>query len=201
MRNTTSLFLEKGCRALTMDEVASANGMSKRTLYEMFEDKAKLLEECIKFLHERSMEEMERELVASENVVRWFINSLEKKVRDKMGYYYEFFSEVKRYYPEVFMNVVIMVNKRHCELLERIIRRGQQEELFLPESVVNAGNLSLMLFELSVAVSDKAARDYLAMERKTDALMLYLIRGISTAKGIAIIDGYLNRNNSIMNQR
>ena len=55
LRNTSVLFLERGCKSLTMDEVASANGMSKRTLYELFQDKAELLQECILLLHKDNM--------------------------------------------------------------------------------------------------------------------------------------------------
>lgn len=44
---TSNLFLERGCKSVTMDEVAQNNGISKRTLYEIFPDKAALLEACI----------------------------------------------------------------------------------------------------------------------------------------------------------
>lgn len=40
-------FNEHGCRAVTMDSLASALHISKRTLYEMFDNKETLLLECI----------------------------------------------------------------------------------------------------------------------------------------------------------
>ena len=160
LRNTSVLFLERGCKSLTMDEVASANGMSKRTLYELFHDKAELLQECI---------------------------------------LYDFFTEVKKYYPEVFLNVVKDVNRWHCELLERIIEQGQKEGLFIT-GVLDAHSLSLQLFELSVAVTDRAVRNYLEIkhDRGSDCLMLFLIRGIASEKGRAYIDEYLENNKSML---
>ena len=62
LKITASLFLERGCKSLTMDEVASANGMSKRTLYELFHDKAELLQECILLQHKDNMLRSEEEL-------------------------------------------------------------------------------------------------------------------------------------------
>ena len=106
LRRTGDLFLERGCKSLTMDEVASANGMSKRTLYEMFHDKAGLLRECILLMHKGNMVRMEEELAGADNVLAWFMRSLENKDEKRMSFYYDFFTEVKRYYPEVFMNVV-----------------------------------------------------------------------------------------------
>ena len=199
MRRTGDLFLERGCKSLTMDDVASANGMSKRTLYEMFHDKAGLLRECILLMHKGNMVRMEEELAGADNVLAWFMRSLENKDEKRMSFYYDFFTEVKRYYPEVFMNVVQDVNRWHCELLERVIRQGQKEGLFITD-ILDAHQLSLQLFELSVAVTDRAVRNYLEIkhDRGSDCLMLFLIRGIATEKGREYIDEYLKNNKSLL---
>ncbi len=199
LRNTSALFLERGCKSLTMDDVASANGMSKRTLYEMFHDKAGLLRKCILLMHKDNMTRSEEELAKSGNVLEWFMRSLENKDEKRMSFYYDFFTEVKRYYPEVFMNVVQDVNRWHCELLERVIRQGQKEGLFITD-ILDAHQLSLQLFELSVAVTDRAVRNYLEIKhnRGSDCLMLFLIRGIATEKGREYIDEYLKNNKSLL---
>ena len=201
LRNTASLFLERGCKSVTMDEVASANGMSKRTLYELFHDKAKLLQECILLMHRNNVAKMEAELAKADNVLEWFMHHMVSKEEKCMSNFYDFFTEVKRYYPEVFVNVVQGVNRRHCELLERIVERGQGEGLFVT-GVLDAHSLSLQLFELSVAVTDRAVRNYLEIkhDRCGDFLMFFLIRGIATEKGRAYIDEYLENNKSLLQQ-
>ena len=199
LRNTASLFLERGCKSVTMDEVASANGMSKRTLYELFHDKAKLLQECILLMHRNNVAKMEAELAKADNVLEWFMHHMVSKEEKRMSNFYDFFTEVKRYYPEVFVNVVQGVNRRHCELLERIVERGQGEGLFVT-GVLDAHSLSLQLFELSVAVTDRAVRNYLEIkhDRCGDYLMFFLVRGIATEKGRAYIDEYLENNKSML---
>lgn len=201
LRNTASLFLERGCKSVTMDEVASANGMSKRTLYELFHDKAKLLQECILLMHRNNVAKMEAELAKADNVLEWFMHHMVSKEEKRMSNFYDFFTEVKRYYPEVFVNVVQGVNRRHCELLERIVERGQGEGLFIT-GVLDAHSLSLQMFELSVAVTDRAVRNYLEIkhDRCGDFLMFFLIRGIATEKGRAYIDEYLENNKSLLQQ-
>lgn len=116
-----------------------------------------------------------------------------------MSFFYDFFTEVKRYYPEVFVNVVKDVNRWHCGLLERIIERGQAEGLFIT-GILDAHRLSLQLFELSVAVTDRAVRNYLDIKRDRggDCLMLFLVRGIATEKGREYIDDYLENNKSLL---
>ena len=147
LRITASLFLERGCKSLTMDEVASANGMSKRTLYELFHDKAELLQECILLQHKDNMLRSEDELSRAGNVLEWFMHSLRSKDSQRMTFYYDFFTEVKKYYPEVFLNVVRDVNRWHCEMLERIIEQGQKEGLFSSDC--------LMLFLIRGIASEK----------------------------------------------
>ena len=97
------------------------------------------------------------------------------------------------------MNVVQDVNRWHCELLERVIRQGQKEGLFIT-GILDAHQLSLQLFELSVAVTDRAVRNYLEIkhDRGSDCLMLFLIRGIATEKGREYIDEYLKNNKSLL---
>ena len=43
----TEAFTLKGIKCITMDDIAAALGISKRTLYEVFADKESLLKECI----------------------------------------------------------------------------------------------------------------------------------------------------------
>ena len=40
-------FAAQGIKSITMDDIATSLGISKRTLYEVFPDKETLLEECI----------------------------------------------------------------------------------------------------------------------------------------------------------
>ena len=176
LKNTASLFLERGCKSVTMDEVASANGMSKRTLYELFHDKANLLQECILLMHRDNVTKMEAELAKADNVLEWFMHHMVSKEEKRMSNFYDFFTE-------------------------RIVERGQGEGLFVT-GVLDAHSLSLQLFELSVAVTDKAVRNYLEIkhDRCGDYLMFFLVRGIATEKGRAYIDGYLKNNKSLLQQ-
>ena len=43
----TEAFTSIGIKSITMDDIAAALGISKRTLYEVFSDKESLLKECI----------------------------------------------------------------------------------------------------------------------------------------------------------
>ena len=42
-----SLFMQRGIRAVSMDEIAAGLGMSKKTLYQFFADKDQLVEAVV----------------------------------------------------------------------------------------------------------------------------------------------------------
>lgn len=199
LRSAGTLFLDKGCKSVTMEEIANVNGVSKRTLYELFQDKAELLQECILLQHKDNMQKSEEVLAKADNVLEWFMDLLSCRDERYMSFYYNFFREVKKYYPGVFLNVVKDVNRWYCDRLELVIRQGQCEGLFI-SGILDARRLSLQLFELSVSVADRAVRNYLEIKHDSgsDCLMLFLLRGIATDKGREYIDNYLDNNKSLL---
>ena len=54
------MFNSRGCRGVTMDDIAQAIHISKRTLYETFANKEELLAECLMQVHDR-LNEMHRQ--------------------------------------------------------------------------------------------------------------------------------------------
>lgn len=57
---TSGLIVRNGIRALRVDEIVQALGISKRTLYEMFVDKTNLITVCLRELAARQRQRMEQ---------------------------------------------------------------------------------------------------------------------------------------------
>ncbi|MEG1405094.1 MAG: helix-turn-helix domain-containing protein, partial [Alistipes sp.] len=53
IRTTQALIVRNGIRAVRVDEIAQALGISKRTLYETFVDKATLINRCLEDISSR----------------------------------------------------------------------------------------------------------------------------------------------------
>lgn len=52
VETTTEIFIKRGIKAVSVDEIAAELGISKRTLYEQVKSKDELVEQCIAFFHE-----------------------------------------------------------------------------------------------------------------------------------------------------
>ena len=58
------LFIEHGIKDVKMDDIATKLSISKRTIYELFNDKEQLLREVLKFQNEK-MHERGKEIIRS----------------------------------------------------------------------------------------------------------------------------------------
>ena len=74
----TEAFTTKGIKSITMADIAAALGISKRTLYEVFEDKETLLREVILKNQEDKNEFLENLLAESTNVLEVILVCFQK---------------------------------------------------------------------------------------------------------------------------
>ena len=192
--NSRMLFLEKGCRAVTMDDVASANRISKRTLYEVFRDKSELLAECIRQTHreyEKRLSELEE---TSANTIEFFLQAVDfwRSTRFFMEKQFGFIMELKKYYYPVFEEVGRMITDSNVRMVRNLVVRGREDGCILDGYMDSDTFADLLVGALRVSNS-------LLTEKRMESspkydpydMVVFTVRGISTRKGIEIIDNYL----------
>ena len=62
IEQAAKMFAEQGIKSIRMDDIARSLGVSKRTLYEMVEDKEELLYLSIRYMQSRRMAKVEQKL-------------------------------------------------------------------------------------------------------------------------------------------
>lgn len=113
------MFSSRGCRGVTMDDIAQTLHISKRTLYEIFANKEELLTEClmrvhdsINNMHRKAHSKVDEPLLVAMYMLRVNANSNNK--------YHRLIEESERYYPEIHDRFF----KIHTESLRCILQRG-----------------------------------------------------------------------------
>ena len=92
-----SLFLEKGIRAVRMDDIAGLLSISKRTLYEVFPNKEQLLLEGIKDSHDKKHKRLEQLMQSCDNVMDTLICMWRCQLEEMKSIKTNFISEITRY--------------------------------------------------------------------------------------------------------
>lgn len=195
IKKAVALFMEKGCKAVTMDEIASDCGISKRTLYELFEDKSDLLAHCLVAFHEQCIERMHEMRKTSENTAILIINIVGKPEDDRKfaEYHKTLLRDVRKFYPKVFDKVASEINREIFEEMVSVLEDGQQTGYILTD-VVDVRSMALFVLEVMIASHNRIFFENKMADwhiNYSDEL-LFFMRGLCTKKGTDIIDRYLN---------
>jgi AcrR family transcriptional regulator len=192
IENSMEMFLTRGCKSVTMDDIATNNGISKRTLYEVFKDKSSLLEECILYVQTKMKCTSEDIIKDSGNIYELLFKAHESQSEIAMNLRVNFFSELKRFYPEIYNKLIYKFSDFHEDSISKFLERGQKEGLILKE--IDKFVVSRMILEISYIIGDKQVFSLENRSRKElfrQTILLYL-RGLSTTEGIVILDKCLN---------
>jgi AcrR family transcriptional regulator len=187
------LFGKFGIRSVTMDQIASHLGISKRTLYENFEDKNALLSHGIIHFRKIMHAEAENLLKNSANVIEaiYFIGRHGEKMRKSVNPL--FFEDIRKFYPEIYTGLKDRKNYTEYSVMLGLIRRGMDEGVFnirLNPEIVNMFWHEIMNIFMNEEIfpRDKYSQEDLIR----NLIMPYLI-GISTEKGKKLIEKYFEK--------
>lgn len=187
---SSDLFMSNGCKSVTMDEVAAANGISKRTLYEHFKDKTNLLEECLLMMEEKMLGE--KAFSGSKSIIELVCLEHESQSDMMINMRIRFFEELKKYYPALYEKMHKRFTDFHKVTTRKFLERGQKEGLFLIN--IDMEVVGRMVFEIATIIQNSEIFSLANHSRKQlfrETMVMYF-RGISTEEGIKMIDKYLN---------
>lgn len=192
---STELFLQSGCKSVTMDDVARENGISKRTLYEHFSDKTGLLEECIEFMKVQMIDYSNKLEQESENVLDLLFRIHNSQSDIIINLKINFFQELRKYYYDLYKKTVENVTVYHLERINDYIAKGQKEGIVLEN--IDRDLVSKIIIEISHLIENSDAFPVKEYKRKElfKEVVIFYFRGIATKMGIEMIDEYLANSN------
>ena len=148
------LFMKYGLKSVTMDDIARHLGVSKKTLYQYFDNKKDLIQQIFncRIDFEKDMMDTIREESADAveemlKVARYSIRML-RKVSPAAMY------DLKKYYHHIWHSVESLHQQYFFEILRENIERGIKQGVYRPD--VNADIISkLYVGKISQVVNDE----------------------------------------------
>lgn len=189
---TTRMFIQQGVRAIRMDDIASHMGISKRTLYELFGDKENLIGQCLAHHFESIDQLMKQRTMKARNVIEEFIYLLDDWDSIMDGNM-KLMEGIKKFYPRIYEEATQDKEKGEYRLnmFKNKIRDGIREGFFLPDINVE---LAIMIFTDSVygliTRPERYSQSNITPSEAFKYIVTYFFRGISTQKGIRLLDEY-----------
>ena len=191
----TQAFTTHGIKSITMDDIATSLGISKRTLYEVFADKEALLKECLlKVQHDRD-QYLKEVLSKSNNVLEVILSLFKRNIEALHHTNKRFFVDIKKY-PKVYE---IMKNKQDADSKDAMsfFKLGIDQGIF--RSDINFPIVNMLVREQFNVLLNTEICDEFSFVDVYESIMFTYIRGISTVKGAAVLDDFIleYRNNQL----
>lgn len=183
------LFFQEGVRSVTMTDVAKHLGISKRTLYEQFKDKDELVSKCVECALEGGRLRSQQHFELAGNVLEGLLLLYRQQFQEFKGVNRNAVNEIKKFYPRAYL--LFENHSKACSIrYNQLLAEGQKEGLIREDVNIEivVGLLQaqfMLLFETDHFQLDKyTILDYMR------AIIINFLRGISTKKGIELIDNF-----------
>ena len=178
-------FSMHGIRTVKMDDLANELGISKRTLYEIFEDKETLLFEGVKVYGERKHEYM-RSYAEDErhHVIDIILEAYRMKVEEVRAVNPAFYLDLMKY-PKLARYMKEAQQKSREGFLD-FMRRGVNEGYFRPD--VNYEIVPHIFDALGQYILSNSLVQQYSVEELFSNCFLIAMRGFCTDKGLHTID-------------
>lgn len=193
---STKEFFAKGVRQVTMDDIAKGLQMSKRTLYQLFADKEQLVIASIEVIAEREHRLAQSLIAENHNVLEIILLIVEHRLQGLKSISPQFAKDLTRY-----DSVSEYINIMHRESLQRtlgFLHLGVEQGYFRND--VNFELLLNILFARINVLSTSEEFDKYSLEECFINVGLFHLRGVCTAKGVELIDTFLDHYRTMQHQ-
>lgn len=184
------LFMLHGIKAVKMDDIAHDLVISKRTLYELYDNKEQLLYEGVRYYHEKRQLDLEAYEAGGHNVLEVIIHLYRYHV-EEFGQTNPLFYEDVVKYPSVFN--ALMARQRHNQsLFLEFMQRGVKEGFF--QADVNYQLVAQMFEAFTTHLRQHHLYQQFSFEELFFSTFFVMLRGFCTVKGITFLDQFVNEN-------
>ena len=186
----TEQFSQFGVRSIRMDDISHGLGISKRTLYEIFENKEALVIECLELYSKRKTNMLDK-CQKYDNILLEILDfaSNANRFQDKE---WIFINDMNKFYPDIFKKFVAKNSQAMSDRIRTEFIKCQQLGYVLED--VDIDIMVLMILDSFRAIKQYADKninlDADGIHKSIRNLMLYILRGIATDKGRELINDY-----------
>lgn len=188
IHNATELFRRHGVKTVTMDDIAKDLGISKRTLYDNFDNKESLITECITLKLNEDEIKIDLNISLLDLLMEYYssVRTLQRQIESRC------FMDIRKYHSSIYSLLETRISnyakacrdKTH-EAIEQGFIRKDMSPIFVYDSIYV--HMSKLFLGNGIVGSDVVTKYHIAQS------ILVFARGISTIKGRAYIEKELKK--------
>ena len=191
LHNATEMFLNIGFKSVTMDDIATNSGISKKTIYAHFANKIQLVEAAtlhifdviskgIDIIHEQQ----QNPIIELFEIKRFVMKHL-KDEKSSPQY------QLQKYYPKIFKNLKHKQFELMQELFKENLTKGIEQKLYRNDIDIDFTARIYFNGMLGIKNKDLFPLVNYSMNTLTSYHLEYHLRGICSQKGIIELEKQL----------
>ncbi|MFK7781490.1 TetR/AcrR family transcriptional regulator [Psychroserpens sp.] len=196
LHKSTELFLTLGFKSVTMDDIASEMGISKKTIYVHFPNKTKLVEAVTFNLFDTICDGIDSICENAPNPIeelysiKMFVMHHLKNEKSSPQY------QLKKYYPKIHGELKFKQFEKMHQSVQESLKQGVDTSLF--RETIDIDFISRMYFTGMTGIKDNMffPSEQFQMEYLMESYLEYHLRAIVTEKGMTILNNFINKNQS-----
>ena len=191
---STELFLNFGFKSVTMDDIANAIGISKKTIYQHFSNKTMLVEVTTMQLFEFISHGIDSICGLNKNPIeelydiKRFVMEHLKDEKSSPQY------QLKKYYPKIYSTLKQKQFEVMYECVNKNLSHGVNKGLY--RDTINIEFITRIYFNSMLAIKDTDLfpLKIFSMNMLMDNYLEYHLRGICTDKGVEKLNQIITKN-------
>ncbi|MDD2564344.1 MAG: TetR/AcrR family transcriptional regulator [Salinivirgaceae bacterium] len=192
-----TLFIKEGFKVITMDSIAQALGISKRTIYENFRDKQDLISNFLLKNSINHKNELLEIVNKSENVIEALIQFGYHNKETFSKYNPLYFEDLKKYYAELFDSIIGGEQVGNNQITYLILKKGVNEGTFSKSIDIDVAN---RFIHKTMDYFFKLDQDHgIPHPVIWQTIFVPYIKGICTKKGLEILNAVIQKDKNLLN--
>ena len=187
LKKVSALYRKYGIKSVTMDDVAHELGMSKKTLYQFVSDKTELVQMVVEHVRKCNFSSMKKRKGTELNAIEELIEVSQHVNRLMKDHSPAYEYDLKKYYPDIYRNLMSARRKLMYESMIANIRKGKKEGIYreeLDEKII--AKLHLLRIE-NLQSNEIFGEDEMHSPKFFREVFVYHIHGLATDKGLKIL--------------
>ncbi len=200
IQEARTLFLKLGIRSVSMDEIATQLGISKKTLYQHFQDKDELVDLVLEGQICNMQSETRQTVESASNAIEEIFNTMDMMVKHSRNMNPVVIFDLQKYHFSSFQKFHAYQNDFLLTIISNNLKKGVEEGLYRSDIKINI----LAKFRLETLMMGFNMNAFPTEKFNVTEVSLVIIEnflyGLATEKGFNLIESYKNKrkeNNNI----
>ncbi|MFM8587281.1 MAG: TetR/AcrR family transcriptional regulator [Bacteroidota bacterium] len=193
IQEARTLFLRLGIRSVSMDEIATHLGISKKTVYQHFQDKDELVDRVLQMQINNMQAETTETVQSASNAIEEIFNTMDMMVKHSRNMNPMVLFDLQKYHLSSFQKFHAYKNDFLLNIISNNLKKGVEEGLYRSDikiEILSKFRLETLMIGFNM---DAFPADKYNVTEVSLVIIENFLYGLATEKGFNMIESYKNK--------